>query len=257
MRMRVATFNILHGRSIADGVVDPDRLRACVHDLDPDLLALQEVDLDQERSGRVDLTAVAAEAMGAVAHRFVAVISGTPGATWIAATGAEQPGSAAYGIALLSRFPATSWQVTRLPRIPLRIPLHLPDPSRKALVDDEPRAAVIARINTPVGPLSVVNTHLSFAPGWNRHQLRRLSKDLRGLPGPRLLLGDLNLPCGPATRLSKMRALASAATFPSTSPKRQLDHVLTDHPGLRGTRCGTPAAPLSDHRPLVVDIDIE
>ena len=255
--MRVATFNILHGRSVADSAVDPGRLRACVHDLDPDLLALQEVDLDQERSGRVDLTAVAAEAMGAVAHRFIAVISGTPGATWIAATGAEQPGSAAYGIALLSRFPATSWQVTRLPRIPLRIPLYLPDSRRIALVDDEPRAAVIARIKTPVGPLSVVNTHLSFAPGWNRYQLRRLSKDLRGLAGPHLLLGDLNLARGPATRWSKMRALASAATFPATAPKRQLDHVLTDHPGLHCARCQTPAAPLSDHRPLVVEIDVE
>lgn len=78
--MRIATFNILHGRTVGDGV-DPRRLRDCVRRLDPDVLALQEVDFDQPRSGRADLTAAAAEAMGAVEHRFVAAISGTPGPT--------------------------------------------------------------------------------------------------------------------------------------------------------------------------------
>lgn len=254
--MRIATFNILHGRTVGDDVVDLDRLRTCVRDLDPDVLALQEVDLEQDRSGRSDLTAVAAEAMGAVAHRFVAAISGTPGATWMAATGSEQPGTAAYGIALLSRFPATNWQVVRLPRIPTRFPMYLPGPNRVMVVDEEPRAAVIAQLDTPAGPLSVANTHLSFVPGWNRRQLRRLATDLRALPGPHLLTGDLNLNPGPAARWSRMRALASAATFPANAPQRQLDHILTDHPGLRGRRCEAPPAPLSDHRPLVVDIDV-
>ena len=252
--MRIATFNILHGRTVADDAVDLNRLRACVRDLDPDVLALQEVDLEQDRSGFADLTAVAAEAMGAVAHRFVAAISGTPGATWMAATGEEQPGTAAYGIALLSRFPATSWQVVRLPRIPTRFPMYLPGPNRVMVVDEEPRAAVIAQLDTPFGPLSVANTHLSFVPGWNRRQLRRLAKDLRGLPGPHVLMGDLNLPPGPAARWSRMRALASAPTFPAETPQRQLDHILTDHPGLRGRGVVAPIAPLSDHRPLVVDI---
>lgn len=254
--MRIATFNILHGRTVEDDLVDLDRLRTCVRDLDPDVLALQEVDLDQDRSGRADLTAVAAEAMGAVSHRFVAAISGTPGATWIAATGEEQPGAAAYGIALLSRFPAASWQVVRLPRIPTRFPMYLPGPNRVMVVDEEPRAAVIAQLETPLGPLSVANTHLSFVPGWNRRQLRRLARDLRGLPGPHVLMGDLNLPAGPAARWSRMRSLASAATFPADAPQRQLDHILTDHPGLRGLGPAAPAAPLSDHRPLVVDIDV-
>ena len=127
MALRVATFNILHGRTVG-GDVDPARLQMSIRRLKPDILALQEVDIDQERSGRADLTAVAAEAMDAVAHRFVAAISGTPGGTWIAATGAEQPGSAAYGIALLSRFPATNWQVLRLPHVPARFPMYLPVP---------------------------------------------------------------------------------------------------------------------------------
>ncbi len=254
--VRVATFNILHGRTVEDGVVDRDRLWASVRELDADVLALQEVDLDQDRSGRVDLTAVAADAMGAVAHRFVAAVSGTPGAAWMAATGAEQPGTSAYGIALLSRFPATDWQVLRLPTIRARVPMYLPEPHRVRIVREEPRAAVIAQLDTPLGPLTVANTHLSFIPGWNRRQLRRLVRMLHYRPGPHLLMGDLNLPPGAAARCSRMRALASAPTFPAAAPQRQIDHILTDHPGLRASGDRAFAAPLSDHRPLVVDLAV-
>ena len=253
--MRIATFNILHGRTVGDGV-HPERLAECIERLDPDILALQEVDLEQLRSGRSDLTAVAADAMGAVAHQFVAAIAGTPGATWMAADGAEQPGTAAYGIALLSRFPATSWQVVRMPRIPVRFPLYLPGPRRVVLVKEEPRAAVIAALDTPLGPISVANTHLSFVPGWNRRQLRRLVRDLRGLPGPRILTGDLNLPPDTVARCTGFRSLASAPTFPTDAPNRQLDHILTDAPGLRARYAEAPTVELSDHRPLVVDIEL-
>jgi endonuclease/exonuclease/phosphatase family metal-dependent hydrolase len=251
--MRVATFNILHGRTVGDGV-DPQRLRDCVRHLDPDVLALQEVDCDQPRSSLADLTGVAAEAMGAVEHRFVAAISGTPGATWMAASGREQPGTAAYGIALLSRFRVSSWQVVRLPRIPTRFPMYLPGPNRVMIVDEEPRAAVIAQLHTPLGELTIANTHLSFVPGWNRRQLRRLIHDLRGFPGPRLLVGDLNMTPAAVHRWSGMRPLAVADTFPAESPDRQLDHILTDDDRLRGGAAQAELMPISDHRPLVVDV---
>lgn len=252
--MRMATFNILHGRSLHDGVVHPDRLVESVKRLDADILALQEVDLDQPRSGMADLTAVAAEAMGAVSHRFVAAISGTPGATWMAATGDEQPGTAAYGIALLSRYPAQTWQVLRLPRIPTRFPMYLPGPNRVQVVDEEPRAAMVGELDTPLGPLTVANTHLSFVPGWNRVQLRRLVRDMRGFPAPRVLMGDLNMAPPAIARWSGLRPLATALTFPAHEPDRQLDHIVTDDSGLRVEACCAPTLSISDHRALVVDI---
>jgi endonuclease/exonuclease/phosphatase family metal-dependent hydrolase len=56
-------------------------------------------------------------------------------------------------------------------------------------VNEEPRTAVIARLDTPLGALTVANTHLSFVPGWNRRQLRRVAWDLCLFQGPRLLNG--------------------------------------------------------------------
>ena len=105
-------INIRHGRSVDDGRVNLERLSSCIRRIDADVLALQEVDCV---SSPVDLTAIAAAAIGAKAHRFAAAIAGTPGATWMAATGSDQPGNAAHGIALLSRYPAISWQVLGCP----------------------------------------------------------------------------------------------------------------------------------------------
>lgn len=255
--MRVATFNILHGRSVHDGEVKLDRLAEAIGELDADIVALQEVDLDQERSGKADLTAVAAEAMRAVSHRFVAAIAGTPGATWMAATGREQPGTSGYGIALLSRFPAETWQVVRLPRIPMRFPMYLPGPNRVQIVKEEPRAAMIGTFDTPLGSLTVANTHLSFVPGWNRVQMRHLVRDLRGFRGPRMLVGDLNMSPPTPARWAGMRPLGEALTFPADVPDRQLDHVLTDDPRLRVDHCEAVRLPLSDHRALVVDISCD
>jgi endonuclease/exonuclease/phosphatase family metal-dependent hydrolase len=252
--MRMVTFNILHGHSVRDDVIELDRLIASVRELDADVLALQEVDHEQPRSGMADLTAVAAEAMGAVSHEFVAALSGTPGATWMAATGREQPGTAAYGIALLSRFPADNWQVVRLPRIPMRFPMYLPGPGKVLVVHEEPRAAMIGRLETPLGPLTVANAHLSFVPGWNRVQLRSLIRDLRGFPGPRVLMGDLNMTPPTPRRWTGLRPLAEAPTFPADVPDRQLDHILTDDPSLRSGRCSAPILPISDHRPLIADV---
>jgi endonuclease/exonuclease/phosphatase family metal-dependent hydrolase len=254
--MRLATFNILHGRSVEDGVVDLDRLAKAVHEIDADVLALQEVDCDQPRSQMADLTAVAAEAMGAVSHRFVAALAGTPGATWSAATGEEQPGTATYGVALLSRFPARNWQAVRLPRIPVRFPMYLPGPGKVMIVREEPRAAVVAQLDTPAGPLTVANTHLSFVPGWNRVQLRQLRRDLAAMPRPHLLMGDLNMaPPGPE-KITGMRSLGAALTFPADRPGRQLDHILAgpDAP-LQARGASAPVLAISDHRPLIVDVE--
>jgi endonuclease/exonuclease/phosphatase family metal-dependent hydrolase len=212
--MRLATFNILNGRSTKDGTVRLDRLASAVRTLDADILGLQEVDRLQPRSHLADLTAVAAEAMGARSQQFAAAISGTPGATWVAATGRQSPDSAGYGIALLSRYPAVSWQVLRLPRIRTRFPMWLPGPRKVIVVHDEPRAVVIGTFDTPHGPLVVANTHLSFVPGWGRLQLKRVRRDLAAFSEPVVLMGDLNMPAPKPAAITGYQALATHPTFP-------------------------------------------
>ena len=186
--------------------------------LDADVLALQEVDRNQARSANADLTAVAAEAMGATEHRFVAALAGTPGATWMAATGEEQPDAAAYGIALLSRLPVLSWQVVRLSSPPTRVPMWFQGSRLPELVRDEPRVAVAARIETPYGgELTVANAHLSFVGWWGRQQLRRTMRGLEGAD-PLVLLGDLNMSLERATAVTRA---AQPRVSSRRSPRRR------------------------------------
>ncbi|WP_375424004.1 endonuclease/exonuclease/phosphatase family protein [uncultured Friedmanniella sp.] len=252
--MRLATFNILHGRSLHDGTVDPDRLAEAVRRLDPDVLALQEVDRDQPRSHLADLTAVAAEAMGALSYRFAAALVGTPGRAWTAAGEDDLPGEAAYGIALLSRYPVTSWRVAQLPRIPFAFPYYRSQQRRVVRMVEEPRAVVTAHLDTPDGPLVVVSTHLSYVPGWGRTQLRQIRRSLVAVADPVVLMGDLNLAGAAPARVTGFRPLAAHPTFPLGAPDRQIDHILARGPVGAVIGSAAPDLGLSDHRALVVEL---
>lgn len=255
--MRLATFNLLHGRSLSDGQVHARRVAEAVAALDADVLGLQEVDRAQPRSGLIDLTRIAADALGAPAHRFAAAVRGTPGETWAPWREGDPDDQPQYGIALISRWPVRQWQITPLASAPVRSPVYVPK-AGVILLKDEPRVLLAAVLDTPHGPLTVANTHLSFVPGWNVRQLRTAVRALRRLPAPRILLGDLNLPAGPAKLFSGWRPLARLPTYPGPGPRAQLDHVLLDPSGsdLLGdvVRAETPQVPVSDHRPLVVQL---
>jgi endonuclease/exonuclease/phosphatase family metal-dependent hydrolase len=256
--VRLATFNLLHGRSLSDGKVHAGRVSAAVAGLDADVLGLQEVDRAQPRSGRLDLTAIAADALGAPEHRFAAAVVGTPGEIWQPWRDGADTASPQYGIALVSRWPVIRWQITQLPAAPIRSPVYVPK-AGVLLLKDEPRVLLAAVIDAPWGPMTVATTHLSFVPGWNVRQLRTAVRALRALPAPRVLLGDLNLPGGPARAFSGWRALAKLPTYPSPSPRAQLDHVLIDPRSADRlgpvVRADTPAVDVSDHRPLVVQTE--
>ena len=251
--MRIATFNILSGRSPDDDQVHEDRFSEAVRRLDADLLGLQEVDRNQPRSSHADLTAIAAEAMDAPHHLFVAALAGTPGTTWSAATGDEQPDSAAYGIAFLSRYAVLGWRTIRLPGAPLPVPHRFHGRVLPDWVRDEPRVAVVAEVDTPDGRLDVVTTHLSFLRPWNRFQLRRLLRELGPRATPTVLMGDLNMGPRPAAGVTGLAPLATGATFPARSPREQIDHILAT-PELHPAGGGAIGLPMSDHRALYVDL---
>ena len=256
--MRLASFNVLHGRSLADGDVSTARLVEACASLGADVLALQEIDRNQPRSGHVDQTAVVAAGMGADGWRFEPALLGEPGATWRAATDDDDPAGAeaGYGVGLVSRLPVRSWHVVRLRAAKVRAPVAVPGGrGRFILLPDEPRVALAAEVEAPSGPLLVATTHLSFVPGWNVVQLRRVTRELAAHGLPCVLLGDLNIPGPLPARTTGWRALATVKTFPGAKPSLQIDHAL-GHGRLPEVRAvSAPELALSDHRALVVDLD--
>ena len=270
--VRVATANLLHGRSLVDGLVDSVRMTSAITSLGADVVALQEVDRNQARSGDSDQTAAIAAAFGGEASfRFVPAIIGEPGGRWIAA-GPSDPHSghdlastddlpAAYGIGLITRLPVEAWHVVCLPAAPVKSPIMMPGSRRLMLLADEPRVALIAVLPAGVAPFrTVATTHLSFVPGWNVRQLQTVLSAVAALPGPHVILGDLNLPARAVravlaiTRRNRQwTSLAAVATYPGPGPRIQFDHVLAD----RTLELASPATAvtmaISDHRALVAD----
>jgi endonuclease/exonuclease/phosphatase family metal-dependent hydrolase len=266
--VRVATWNVLHGRSYDDGRVDLDRFSAAIGELDADVVALQEVDRAQPRSHRADLTARAAAALDAGHHRFVPTMIGEPGmwspaappvaadTGWVRGTEPlpppVDPAAPTYGVALLSRHPVVAWRVLRLPPARVVLPLLLGRPPRPVLVPDEPRVALAARVRAPWGTVTVATTHLSFAPGWNLVQLRRVVAALADSDDPLVLLGDLNAGGWLVRAASGLSALAVESTFPTWSPVLQLDHALGR--GLVGSDARVHRFRVSDHCALAVTV---
>lgn len=254
--LRAATWNLLHGRSLSHGEVRVDELAAGARLLDADVLALQEVDRRQDRSGGTHQTQVVAEAAGATSWRFVPAVWGEPGRSWdpVHPDDPDDGDRAAYGIGLVSRLEVLDWDVLRFPPAPFGMPLLVPGQGM-VKVDDEPRVAVSAVVVGANGPFTVIGTHLSFVPGFNVSQLRHLVDWARTKPGPRLLLGDLNMPGRLPAWLTGWAQLARIATYPSWKPRVQFDHVLADgfdESHVRGIE--SLRLPVSDHNALAVTL---
>ncbi|WP_324605743.1 endonuclease/exonuclease/phosphatase family protein [Streptomyces sp. NRRL B-24484] len=296
--VRLATFNVLHGRQLlADGRPSPatagtvQPLVEAVASLDADVVALQELDRFQERSGRADQPRAIAEATGAADWRYASAFHArsVPGRSWV--RDPSEPGLRVYGppgaghdgevpshgVALLSRLPVLSWRARRFGAPPVALPLPVAGRAGLTVIRDHPRAALAAVLEGRRGPFTAVALHLSFVPGWNVRQLLAVHRWISDLPRPHVLLGDLNLlgtvpvatlraaellapPRPPAPRPG-WRALARARTFPAHRPLVQLDHVLAaglpTAPGPhRPEPVRAPRTPVSDHRPLWVELPL-
>ncbi|MFJ5229056.1 endonuclease/exonuclease/phosphatase family protein [Kitasatospora sp. NPDC088391] len=277
--LRLATFNVLHGRRPSvdgpTGAVGLAPLAEAVAGLDADVLALQELDRGQERSGGVDQARALAGAAGVREWRYATAFHAraVPGRAWVrdpAVRGVRvhgpddgaSDGGPSHGVALYSRLPVLGWYAHRFGEPPLAVPLPAADGPGLRVVRDHPRVALAAVLRGPGGPFTAAAVHLSFVPGWNVRQLLSLRRWLAVLPGPYLLLGDFNLPG--AVPVSVLRSAAPrdgwrdllrAPTFPADRPRAQLDHLLAAGLGPHtATPVRLPRLPVSDHRPLAVDL---
>lgn len=255
--LRVVSYNLLHGMYLARrGTVDLPAAADIIAQLDADVVALQEVDRDQPRSGHVDQTARLADDLG-MTGVFRAALHGSPDTSWTAApTDAGDASGPAYGVALLSRLP-----ISRVRRIALPgggAGSRSPNASlRNPGWDYEPRVALSARVATPTA-VEVVVTHLSYLPWRGVRQLRAALAGATGAPA--VLVGDLNLPATGVNAIIRTttgwRHAGGQPTFPAWRPRVQMHHVLV-RGGVRVARAVVHPVSTSDHLPLVVDLVTE
>jgi endonuclease/exonuclease/phosphatase family metal-dependent hydrolase len=238
--LRVVTYNI-HAGHDAHGEPSMDRLAALIDSLGADVVLLQEVDRGTARSGEVDQLQVLAEATGM--HGFFAKA--------IDFDGGE------YGNALLSRHPLR--ETAAIP-LPVEVPEELADRYYEA------RVLLHAVVETPAGPVHVLNTHLDHHadPVFRHPQFFRMLAHLAAAvpPGaPVILGGDLNAEPDAAEiralRLELRDAWAECGegpgfTFRADDPHRRIDYLWTR--GLACTAAEVVPTLVSDHRPLVAEL---
>ena len=228
MSLKLATYNI-HRAVGSDGRMDPDRVARVVHELDADVVALQEVGFGYELPGA--LLSTLGETMNA--H----VIEG--------ATLRNEHGH--YGNAVLTRIAPTQTQ-----RIDLSV-------GRR-----EPRGAIELDIEIADSRVQIIATHLGLRPAERRHQIRCLIDRLQDSSvDVRVLLGDLNewfLWGRPVRWLHRIFDETPAlATFPASRPRLALDRLwVTPLRALERVYVHDSelARIASDHLPLVGELRI-
>jgi endonuclease/exonuclease/phosphatase family metal-dependent hydrolase len=123
-------------------------------------------------------------------------------------------------------------------------------------VQDEPRVALVAHLENG---WSIINTHLSFVPGLNVAQLKKLKRwaeKSAAQTGNRVvIMGDLNLPKGLPVVGSSWNSLATQNTYPSWGAKIQFDYILTKDAVKKLKVIETTTTGISDHLPITVEIE--
>lgn len=245
--MKLATWNILFGTALREG----ESLTKAIAELDADVLALQEVDYLQPRSGNSKMIEELSTSCSYNHWVFAPTLHGTPGSTWVPATTihsshrlVELPTS--YGIGMLSRIPVREWKYLHLGKSPIGMPLLVTTPagSRPAYVPDEPRIAVAAMLENDI---TVIAAHLSFVPPVNSLQLRKMKRWAESLPGKKVFLGDFN-----ALLFGKsgLTSLHGSKSYPGWNPKVKFDFILSNE--VKATELKHEYPGVSDHMPLAV-----
>jgi endonuclease/exonuclease/phosphatase family metal-dependent hydrolase len=246
VRLRVMAYNIQAGAG-ADHVFDLERQARAIESEHPDLVGLEEVDVDwAARSDYTDEAAWLARRLHM--HVFFAPIYDLP---------PDRAGAPdrRFGVALLSRFPIMRARNLQITRLSTQVPDPVPAPG-----PGFPEVLV----NAHGMPLWVYVTHLDYRaePSVRQAQVADMDAIMDRRHGRKLLLGDFNAqPDDPElaplwTRLTDALTVAeqrTTPTWPADVPTKRIDYV-TFSPGIRATGAHVPDTLASDHRPVVADL---
>ncbi|HEX4505750.1 MAG TPA: endonuclease/exonuclease/phosphatase family protein [Alphaproteobacteria bacterium] len=236
---RIVTYNV-HRCVGTDGKLSPQRVAEVIAACEPDIVALQEVDVGRVRTGGIDQVAAIAGQLGMQPHFHPAI---------------HMMGEL-YGDAILTRAPSSLVKAALLPSPRLRHVI-------------EPRGALWVETEFGGLKLDIVNTHLGLTRAERSMQVGALiGPDWiggRAGEGAFILAGDFNVgrrsrsfrrlsaclkPARDATGRRRLR------TFPSRLPMLALDHMFVSDAvetiDMRTVR--TKLTQLaSDHLPLVAE----
>jgi endonuclease/exonuclease/phosphatase family metal-dependent hydrolase len=226
--LTVATYNV-HSSVGRDRKCDPDRILAVLAEINPDIVALQEV-----------------------CHRHTSGPQGDQFAYFRDRTGMHAVtglnlmyGRRSFGNVLLSR-----WPIASVRRVDLSV------------YGREPRGAIDAEIDVNGYKLRVIATHLGLGPGERRRQVERIAHVLNDRHDvPTLLMGDFNIFGRQRKLLHQIGAPIARkdcpASFPARMPLLGLDRIWT-RPGMMTQSLvvhrSTTAAIASDHLPVVAKV---
>jgi endonuclease/exonuclease/phosphatase family metal-dependent hydrolase len=240
---RIVTYNV-HRCVGNDRRLDVARIAEVLARLEPDIVALQELDVGRARTNHVDQASEIARRLDMACHFHAAM----------------QVEAELYGDAILSAYPE---------KLIRRGPL----PGHPRMTMLEPRGALWLEVEVDGASVQVINTHLGLVPREQQTQAAHLAgPSWVGHPrcqGPRILLGDFNATgtsvvyrtlsakLQPARRLSPTRQ--QTFTFPSQLPVLRIDHLFVS-PEIEVKDVFAPFDALtrlaSDHLPLVMDFAV-
>lgn len=242
-RIRLMTYNV-HGCIGTDRRLLPLRIAAVIEEQEPDIVALQELDVCRPRTGRVDQARLIADHLEMDVHFHPA---------W-------QVEEEQFGDAILSRLPM---------RLVHKGSLRTAKPKRW-----ERRGALWAAIRAGEHEIQFLNTHLGLQPVERQRQAELLfGEDWLNHPhcrSPRILCGDFN--ARPSSRVHRRfeqslrnayRCLAGARksrrTFPTPYPVVSIDHIFVSEE-FEVHRVDVVRSPTareaSDHFPLLAEVSL-
>ncbi|MFC6996795.1 endonuclease/exonuclease/phosphatase family protein [Rufibacter roseus] len=236
--LKVMSYNIHYGNPpTRPGVTDIEAIVNVVNGDKPDLLALQEVDVNTTRSGRINMAQAIASRLH-MRYYFAKAID-------------YQGGE--YGVALLSKYPLSEAKVHRLPT--------------KSGTGGEPRILATAKISLPDGTfIRFGNTHLDAQSDHTNRllQIEEIARVTTSETLPFIIAGDFNAVPGTEV-INKLDAHFQrtcqncAPTIPASAPTRAIDFIAYRHPANKFSVESHKViyeTYASDHRPVVAVLNI-